>query len=310
MLKVVFMGTPDIAVSVLEAISDSHHSLTAVITREDKPRGRGKELKATPVKEYAIRHGIPVYQPARIKDKEAVDMLRSLDADIFVVAAYGQILSKEILEIPRLGCINVHASLLPKYRGAAPIQWAIIDGEKETGITIMQMDEGLDTGDMLLSERVPIEDDETAETLHDKLAVCASHIIVEALDMIEAGNVRCIKQDSSLSSYARILDRSLGHIDFRKSAKEIERLVRGLYPWPSTYSYINGKTIKIFKAAVTDMQSDGEPGTVSCVTGDEIYINTGDGRLAVRELQLEGKKRMSAHDFLLGYRINAGDRFE
>ncbi len=309
-MKIVFMGTPDFAVSVLKALINSPHEVTAVVTQEDKPKGRGKELSETPVKKCAKEAGIPVFQPARIKTAEAVETLRGFEADIFVVAAFGQILSKEILEMPRFGCVNVHASLLPKYRGAAPIQWAIIDGEKETGVTIMQMEEGLDTGDMLLKAAVPIERTETGGSLHDKLAEAGAALCLEALKQIEKGTAVPARQNDADSCYAKMLTKSFGLLQFQKSAAELERLIRGLDPWPGTYTYYHGKTLKIWSAAVCSEKASGEPGTVARVTQDAVYVNTGEGLLQIKELQLEGKKRMTAEKFLLGCKVFTGEAFE
>lgn len=307
-MKVLFMGTPEIAATVLKAIIDSKHEVVGVVTQEDKPKGRGKTLAMPPVKEVALEHGIEVFQPARIKEDTAISRLREFDADIFVVAAYGKILSKEILEMPKYGCINVHASLLPKYRGAAPIQWSIIDGEKLTGITIMQMDEGLDTGDMLFKSVVEIADDDTADTLYDKLSECGASLITEALDRIEASDIHPVKQDNTQATYAKILDKSLGKLNFAKNADEIERLVRGLNSWPGTFTYINGKTLKIWEVALTDMPSNGEPGTVHSVFGGRAFVNTKDNALELVSVQLEGKKRMDVKSFLLGYKISEGEK--
>lgn len=306
-MKIVFMGTPDISVSILDSIVNSRHEVTAVVTREDKPKGRGKEMAFPPVKEYALEHNIPIMQPSKIKTLEAIEELRSYEADIFVVAAYGQILSKEILDMPRLGCINVHTSLLPKFRGSSPIQWAIIEGETETGVTIMQMDEGMDTGDILFTETVPIAEDETGGSLFDKLAECGAGLIVKALDAIEAGDFTPVKQDEELATYTKMLNKKLGYIRFQRTAEEIERLTRGLDPWPSTYTYYNGKTLKIWKAEVIDENNSAAPGTVVKVDSEAIYVNTTKGILKITELQLEGKKRMKTRDFLLGYKITAGE---
>lgn len=307
-MKVLFMGTPDIAASVLKAIIGSKHEVTCVVTQEDKPKGRGKAMAMPPVKEVALEHGIEVFQPHRIKEEEAIEKLRSIDADIFVVAAYGKILSKEILEMPKYGCVNVHASLLPKYRGAAPIQWSIIDGEKLTGVTIMQMDEGLDTGDMLFKSVVEIEDNDTADTLYDKLSECGASLIVEALDRIEEGDIHPVKQDNSQATYAKILDKTLGRLSFHRSAVEIERLVRGLNSWPGTYTYHNGKMLKIWECKVSDTPSDGEPGTVKSASGGRLFVNTLDNALELITVQLEGKKRMDVKSFMLGYKINEGEK--
>lgn len=309
-MKVIFMGTPEIAATILAAIIDSRHEVVLAVTQEDKPKGRGKMLSAPPVKEVALKNNIEVFQPHKIKDDESIAKLREYDADIYVVAAYGKILSKEILDIPKYGCINAHASLLPKYRGAAPIQWSIIDGEKQTGITVMQMDEGLDTGDILFKSIVDIADDDTADTLYDKLSVCGGEIIVEALDKIEKGDVSPVKQDSSQATYAKMLDKNLGKLDFNKPAVEIERLVRGLNSWPGTYTYINGKTLKIWETKLSELPSNGEPGTVYSADNGKLLINTLDNALEVVSIQLEGKKRMDVKSFLLGYKIEAGERLQ
>lgn len=305
-MRVLFMGTPDFAVGALEALIQSEHEVVGVVTQPDKPKGRGKEMQFPPVKECAVKYGIPVFQPVKVKNEEAVERLRSFGADIFVVAAFGQILSKEILEMPKYGCVNIHASLLPKYRGAAPIQWAVINGEKESGVTIMQMDMGVDTGDMLLKKAVPIAKKETGESLYEKLSALGAELITEVLPQIEAGTVKREKQDDSLSTHAGRLDKALGKIDWNKSAEEIERLVRGLNSWPSAYTSWNGKALKIWEADVGEEAADGEPGTVAWVKKDAVAVNTGEGILVLTNVQLEGKKRMAVKDFLLGYKIEAG----
>ena len=301
-MRVVFMGTPDFAVPVLEALTESKHEVVAVVTQPDKRKGIGKEMQYTPVKTAALNHGIEVYQPAKVKDEEFQNVLRDINADVIVVVAFGQILPPSILHMPQYGCINVHASLLPKYRGAAPIQWAVIDGEKETGITTMQMDEGLDTGDMMLKEVVHVDEKETGGSLHDKLAACGGKIILETLQKVEDGTVTYTKQDDSKSNYAKMLDKNLGKIDFTKKAVEIERLIRGLNPWPSAYTKLNGKTLKIWDADVLEGENE-TPGKIVNITKDQIWISTGEGILAVNELQLEGKKRMNTEDFLRGYKM-------
>lgn len=307
-MKVLFMGTPEIAATILQAIIKSKHEVVGVVTQEDKPKGRGKNLSMPPVKEVALEHGIEVFQPHIIKEESAIKRLREFNADIFVVAAYGKILSKEILDIPKYGCINAHASLLPKYRGAAPIQWSIIDGEKLTGITIMQMDEGLDTGDMLFKAVVEIADDDTADTLYDKLSVCGGSLTVEALDRIEEGDIHPVKQEDSQATYAKMLDKSLGRLSFNRPSAEIERLVRGLNSWPGTFTYINGKTLKIWETKLTDIPSNGEPGTIHSTDGGRLLVNTLDNALEIISIQLEGKKRMDVKSFMLGYKINAGEK--
>lgn len=305
-MKIIYMGTPDFAVAPLEAILQAGHQVTAVVTQPDKQKGRGKEVQMTPVKECAIKHGIPVLQPVRIREPEAIAELQRYPADIFVVAAFGQLLTEEILNMPRFGCINIHASLLPAYRGAAPIQWVIINGEIKTGVTIQQMAKGLDTGDMLFKKEVAIEAKETGESLHDKLMAAGAELIVEALPEIEKGNVRPEKQDEALSCYAKKLTKSMGLIDWSKDAVSIERLIRGLNSWPSAYTMYNGKTLKIWEADVAASENGEKPGTVLAVAKDSFDVATGEGILKVKSLQLEGKKRMSVKDFLLGYEVVKG----
>ena len=247
-MKIIFMGTPDFSVGTLEALIEAGHEVCLVVTQPDKPKGRGKEMQPTPVKAAAMKHGIPVYQPKKIRDPECVEELRKYQADVMVVIAFGQILPKSILEMTPYGCINVHASLLPKYRGAAPIQWAIINGESVTGVTTMQMDEGLDTGDMIQKTEVEITPDETGESLHDKLAAAGAALCVETLKAVETHTATFEKQGESPTAYARMLDKKLGNIDWSRSAVEIERLVRGLNSWPSAYTHWDGKVMKIWKA--------------------------------------------------------------
>lgn len=311
-MKVIFMGSPDFAVGALQSIIDAGYDVTAVVTQPDKEKGRSKELQYTPVKECALKNNIPVLQPKRIKSKEAVEELSKYEADIFVVAAFGQILSAEILSMPKYGCVNIHASLLPKYRGAAPIQWAIIDGEKETGITIMQMDEGIDTGDILLQEKVDILDTDTGESLFDKLAECGARLIVKALPLIEEGSLTPVKQDDSMSCYAKMLTKDMGLLDFKKDAEMLARLVRGLNSWPSAYTYYKQKTLKIWEAVVCVMPSGMKnvlPGTVVDVSKDSFTISTGKDALKITKVQLEGKKKMDVATFLLGYKVEVGQTF-
>ena len=305
-MRIVFMGTPDFAVGALEALVEAGHEVVAVVTQPDKPKGRGKEMQFTPVKICALKHNIEVFQPIKIKTPEAVRVLREYKADLFVVAAFGQILSKEILDMPKYGCVNIHASLLPKYRGAAPIQWAILDGEKETGVTIMQMNEGLDTGDMLTKVIVPIEDTDTGESLFDKLAEAGAKLLVETIPQIEAGSLKGEPQDDSLSSYAKMIKKEMGHIDWSKEAVVLERLVRGMNSWPSAYTHYNGKTLKVWEAVVETGEAKAEPGTVVEVTKDCIKVQTGQNLLVLKQIQLEGKKRMDVAAFLLGYKVETG----
>ena len=308
-MRIIFMGTPDFSVGTLEALVEAGHEVCLVVTQPDKPKGRGKEMQYTPVKEAALKYGIEVYQPRRIREAECVEKLRQYNADIMVVIAFGQIIPKEILEMVPYGCVNVHASLLPKYRGAAPIQWSIIDGEAVTGVTTMQMDEGLDTGDMLLKTEVPITAEETGESLHDKLAKAGAALCVETLAKLQEGSIVPKKQGESPTAYAKMLDKKLGNIDWTKSAVEIERLVRGLNSWPSAYTYWNKKVVKIWKASVTDENSNEQAGTVVKVEKDGFYVQTGNGFLKVLELQIPGKKRMDAGAFLRGYTIEPGEVF-
>lgn len=305
-MKIVYMGTPDFAVGPLKALIEAGHEICAVVTQPDRQKGRGKEMTPSPVKECALEYGIPVLTPVKIKEPDAVKALKQYPADIFVVAAFGQILSEEILNIPKFGCVNIHASLLPKYRGAAPIQWSIIDGEKETGVTIMQMDKGLDTGDILFQKKVPITEEETGESLFDKLAEAGAALIVEALEKIEKGEVNPVKQDDNNSCYAKMLSKATGKIDWNKSAVEIERLVRGLHSWPSAFTEYKGKQLKIWRAEVLP-HIEGKPGTIAKVTKDAVIVCTKEGALSLLEIQLEGKKRMSTKEFLLGRTFAEGE---
>lgn len=320
-MKVIFMGTPDFSVGTLEALVEAGHEVVLAVTQPDKPKGRGKEMQYTPVKACAMKYNIPVYQPVKVRESKCVEKLREYDADIMVVVAFGQILPKEILEMTRYGAVNVHASLLPKYRGAAPIQWSIIDGETVTGVTTMQMNEGLDTGDMLLKVEIPIEERETGGSLHDKLAEAGAKLCVETLKALEAGNIVPIPQGESTTAYAKMLDKQLGNIDWSKSAVSIERLIRGLTPWPSAYTTWQDKVMKIWDARAFSRNSeqgksedvafqtnqDAVPGTIVKVEKDAFYVQTGDGVLQVCELQIPGKKRMDAGAFLRGYQVKESE---
>lgn len=310
-MKIIFMGTPDFAVGTLEALVEAGHEVVLAVTQPDKPKGRGKEMQYTPVKECALKYDIPVFQPRRVREPECIEELRKYDADIMVVVAFGQILPKEILEMCSYGCINVHASLLPKYRGSAPIQWAIIDGEEVTGVTTMQMDEGLDTGDMLLKTEIPIEPKETGGSLFDKLAQAGAKLCVETLEALQNGTVTPIPQGETTTAYAKMLDKQLGNIDWNKTGVEIERLIRGLTPWPSAYTNWNDKVMKIWDAEVSDINvemEDAKPGTIVKVEKDAFYVQTGEGLLKVCELQIPGKKRMDAGAFLRGYQVKVGEK--
>lgn len=315
-MKIIFMGTPDFSVGTLEALVEAGHQVVLAVTQPDKPKGRGGKMQYTPVKEAAIRHQIPVFQPRRVRDPGCVEELRKYQADVIVVIAFGQILPKEILELTPYGCVNVHASLLPKYRGAAPIQWAVIDGEKVSGVTTMQMDEGLDTGDMLLKTEVALDEKETGGSLHDKLAKAGARLCVRTLKELAEGTVRPEAQSDSPTKYARMLDKGLGEIDWAQDAAAIERLIRGLNPWPSAYTDWDGKVMKIWDALVKEEDKDDPltegdwrtviPGTVVAVEKDGFCVRTGRGTLKILALQIPGKKRMDAGAFLRGYPIGAG----
>lgn len=303
-MKIVFMGTPDFAVAPFQSLIEAGHEIIGVVTQPDKPKGRKMELQPPPVKEAALEHNIPVYQPVRVRGNvEFYEEMKQLNPDVIVVVAFGQILPKEILELPKYGCLNIHASLLPKYRGAAPIQWAVIDGEEKTGVTIMQMDEGLDTGDILTTAELVLDKKETGGSLFDKLAVAGAKLIVSTLEQLQAGELTPVKQNHEESTYAKMLNKKLGALDFTKSAVELERLIRGLNPWPSAYTSLNGKNLKIWDVEVVEQEYEGECGEIVAVEQDCFLIKTGQGTLAVYELQLEGKKRMDTATFLRGYQL-------
>lgn len=313
-MKIVYMGTPDFAVNPLHALAEAGYEVAGVVTQPDKPKGRGKSMLPTPVKEEALKHGFPVYQPVKVRDPEFLQVLEKLDPDIIVVAAFGQIIPKSILELPKYGCINIHASLLPKYRGAAPIQQAVIDGEKESGVTIMRMGTGLDTGDMISRIVVPIAKDETGGTLFDKLAEAGAKLLVETLPHIFDGTAVYEKQpEESPTPYAGMITKQMGLINFGKSAAELERLVRGLNPWPSAFTFWNGKTLKVWESFVVKSEETGaeksEPGTVVKTDKKGIYVACGEDVLVLSQVQLEGKKRMDADAFLRGCHIETGSRF-
>lgn len=309
-MKVIFMGTPDFAVGTLEAIIEAGHEVVLVVTQPDKPRGRSGALQFTPVKECAVAHGIEVFQPTRIRLEENVEYLRKYDADIAVVAAFGQILPQSILDMPKYGCINVHASLLPKYRGAAPIQWAVINGDPVTGVTIQQMDIGVDTGDIIAIREVPISDEETGGGLFDKLAVVGAELCVEAMEAIANGTATRTPQNHDEATHVSMISKEFGNIDWNKSADEIEHLIRGLNPWPSAYTKLDGKTFKIWRAKVVAGESNKAAGTVVKVEKGSLFVQTGNGLLSLLEVQLEGKKRMEVDAFLRGYSVQEGISFE
>lgn len=305
-MKIVFMGTPDIAVPCLQKIIDEKYDILGVVTQPDKPKGRGKKLGMSPVKELAIENNIPVYQPIKARDEEFIDTMKSLNPDVVVVVAFGQILPKEILEIPKLGCINVHVSLLPKYRGAAPINWVIINGEEKTGVTTMYMDEGLDTGDMILKTEVNLDENITAGELHDKMMNIGAETLKETLKLIEEGTAPREVQNHEEFSYAPIMNKSLGNIDFSKNAMEIHNLVRGVNPWPSAYTTYNGVTMKIWKTKVLDEESTKNAGTIIDVNKDGIKVSTKDKVLLIEEIQMPNKKRMLVGEYIKGNTIETG----
>ena len=305
-MKVIYMGTPDFSVGALEAIIKAGHEVVLVVTQPDKPKGRGKAMQASPVKECALSHGIEVFQPTKIRESENVEYLRKFGADIFVVAAFGQILPKSILDMPKSGCVNIHASLLPKYRGAAPIQWAVINGDEVTGVTTMLMNEGIDTGDMIAKKQVRLAEDETGGSLFDRLADTGAELIVETMKMLEEGTAEFTPQNSEEATHTSMISKELGSIEWSKPAAEIERLIRGLNPWPSAYTRLKGKTFKIWKAQVVEVSSSDKPGTIIKIGKDELLVQTGEGALSLIEVQLEGKKRMDVASFLRGCQIEEG----
>lgn len=321
-MKLIFMGTPDFTLPILDALDRAGHEIELVETQPDAPVGRKQVLTPPPAKKWAAEHNIPVFQPERIREPEAVEQLRQYEAEVFVVAAFGQILPKEILDMPKYGCINIHASLLPKYRGAAPIQWAILNGDKTTGVTIMQMGEGLDDGDILLQKEIAIESDDTGGSLFDKLAELGGEAIVEALDALEKGTLSATPQDEALATNVGKIDKSLGKLDFSKSAEELERYVRGLFPWPGTYCTFREKNLKILSAEVVSGQKIAQSGNILpdkktaqlgktvVVTENAWIVNTGNGYLSLLKVQPAGKKAMAVADFLRGNRVEVGELVE
>lgn len=306
-MRIIYMGTPVFAVHALESIIKSGHEVVAVFTQPDKAKGRSKSLVPTPVKEVALAHDIPVFQPVRLREEENVTRIKEYAPDAIVVAAYGQILSEDILNIPKYGCINIHASLLPKYRGAAPIEWSIIDGEAKTGVTTMYMAKGLDTGDMIEKVVVPIESKDNAMTLHDKLAEAGAKLILSTLTLLEEGKAVRTPQDDAESNYAVMLKKEMGDVDFSKSATEIERLVRGLVPWPCAYTMIDGKHVKFYEADVVACDVDGKkPGEIIAITKKNFDIACGADALRIKRLQPEGKKEMDAASYLNGNKLQIG----
>ena len=314
-MRVIFMGTPDFAVETLEEIIAAGHEVVLVVSQPDKAVGRSKALKYTPVKACAIEHGIEVYQPERIRDTECVEHLKGYQPDIIIVEAFGQIIPKVILDMPKYGCINVHASLLPKYRGAGPIQWAVINGEKESGVTTMYMCREIDKGDMLLKDTVTLDPKETGDSLHDKLSMMGGPLLLKTIDQLEDGSAVRIPQCEEESTYAPKLEKTMGNIDWTMDADRIERLVRGLNSWPGTFTKIHGKTVKIWDCDVvcqetlTESQAAAMPGTVIVSEKDQLIVKAGNGALSLRMLQPEGKKNMTVDAYLRGYPIAQGELF-
>lgn len=309
-MRVIFMGTPDFAVGTLEEIIKAGHEVVLAVSQPDKAVGRSKALKYTPVKECAIAHGIEVYQPERVREEACIEYLRGYQPDIIIVEAFGQIIPKAILDMPRYGCVNVHASLLPKYRGAAPIQWAVINGDAVTGVTTMRMNEGLDTGDMIMKEEVIVRADETGGSLFDRLSEVGAKLCVKTMEAIEAGTAVYTPQNEEEATHTKKIYKELGSIDWSRDAKTIECLIRGLDPWPSAYTRLNDKTLKIWKAVVLPENSGTEPGCIVKVGKDGLTVQTGEGMLRITELQLEGKKRMPVEAFLNGYPVEEGTFFK
>ena len=309
-MRTVFMGTPDFAVPSLENLCEAEITeVVGVITQPDRKRGRGQNLQAPPVKETALDYGIEIYQPEKVTSKEGLDKLKEWSPDLIVVTAYGQILGKEVLELPELGCINVHASLLPKYRGAAPLHRALINGEEVTGVTIMEMDEGMDTGDMILKEEVEIIPQDTVGSLHDKLAVMGADLLLKAVGEIKAGAASRTPQDDEKATYADKVSKEDGEVDWSDSVQEIWNLVRGMNPWPGAYTYYEGELLKLWDSEIYKAEADSDFGPGEVVKTDQdlgIVVQTGEGQLLITQLQPANKSRMSATDYLLGYDLEAG----
>ncbi len=307
-MKILFMGTPDFAVPSLKALAESGDTVVGVVSQPDRPKGRGHKVQPTPVKIIAQEYGIPVFQPVTLKNNSFLDKLNELDPDIIIVAAYGQLLPGYVLDYPKYGCVNVHGSLLPKYRGAAPVQQCIINGDKTTGITTMYMDRTLDTGDMILRAEVEIGDDETAGELFDRLAELGGELIIKTLDRIKSGTAPRVKQDDDLSSYAPMLKKDTGHIDWSRSAEEILNLIRGTNPWPLAYSEYRGETMKIYRAAYGRKTDTEAPGSIIGITGKKLEVSCGDGNsILIDEIQFKGGKRMNVASYINGHTIKIGE---
>ncbi len=309
-MKIVYMGTPDFAVGALERLIEDGHEVVLVVTNPDKPKGRSGKMVFSPVKECAVAHNIEVMQPTKVRLPEYVEKLKEYNADVFVVCAFGQILSKEILDMPRLGCINIHASLLPKYRGAAPIQWSILNGDEKTGVTIMQMDEGLDTGNMIIQKGIEIAPDETGESLFDKLSMLGADMISEVLSKEPSGDrYESTPQGEGDGFYARMLTKEDGLIDWDKPGKEIGNYIRGLYSWPGAYTFLDGVRTKVLKAKFVEGEIGGyNHGEICAIDKNTFSVKVDGGSIEIDYIQYEGKKAMSTHDFMLGRKLSLGQK--
>jgi len=306
-MNIVFMGTPEFSVPTLEMLIGENHHISAVVTQPDKPKGRGNKEAMPPIKECALKHNIPVLQPIRIKGDEIFyKHILSLNPDIIVVVAFGQILPQNVLDIPKYGCINIHGSLLPKYRGAAPIQWSIINGDNVTGVTIMYMDKGMDTGDMLTKQKILITQEDTYESLHDKMKTIGANLLRDTLPMIVAGGQDRMKQDDATSTYAPIISKILGEVDWNKSSQAIDALIRGLNPWPTCYTYYKGETMKIWQAKPLESSAEDKPGTIIYIDKQGMCVQTGSGSLLIEEIQMPNKRRMPVSEYIKGHSIDPG----
>ncbi|MEE9259466.1 MAG: methionyl-tRNA formyltransferase [Nitrospinaceae bacterium] len=309
-MNLVFMGTPDFAVPTLKTLHTSRHSVLGVVTQPDRPKGRGQGLQASPVKQYAVENGLPVFQPEKSSAPESVAELAALQPDLIVVIAYGQILRENLLSLPRHFCMNVHASLLPQYRGAAPINWAIINGDRETGVTTMKMDKGLDTGDILLMKKVVIEQEDTARDLHDKLAEAGGALALETIEQLQQGRLKFIPQNDAESTYAPKLTKEDGCLNWEQEAEALRNRVRGMEPWPGAFGFLKGKRLRFCKVETGPGEKEDTPGEVMRVSDYGIEIGTLKDRIIVTEIQPEGKKRMDVKSYLQGHPVASGDRFE
>ncbi|MBO5353731.1 MAG: methionyl-tRNA formyltransferase [Lachnospiraceae bacterium] len=311
-MRAVFMGTPEIAAVILKSVLASKHEVIAVVTQPDKPKGRGHEMAFPPVKEVALEAGIPVLQPQKARDEAFLEEMKKLNPDIILVAAYGKLLPKVLLDMPKFGCINVHASLLPKYRGASPIQWAVLNGEEKSGVTIMHMAEEMDAGDIIMTEEIMLAAEETAGSLHDRLAEIGGPLLLSAMDALENGRAPRIRQNEEEATHVKMLDKTMGNLNFAQPAVVLERWIRGLNPWPTAYTKLDGKMLKLWKAEVipaeelTKELKQEQPGTIVAMDKDSFSVKTGEGLLKVKELQLEGKRKMTAEEFLRGFKLETG----